>query len=334
MVINMIEHLQCVFNKGLALFRHTERRMGKLLFVIFRIAFLICVGYIVIYPLFHMLTTSIQSKYAFLNSTRIWIPNDLNIKGNYQTAILCLDYATSLISTFKNELIAALIQVGSCAIAAYGFARFEFKGKRLKLALLVLTIIVPDTMLLIPRMASYSHLDFLGLLGLLNRFTGIDLRPRILNTVLTFWLPALFGVGLKSGMLIYIYIQFFKGLPKELEEAAWVDGAGPVRTFLSIAIPSSGVVIITVTIFSVIWHWNDSVLGGLYLTDEYPLAVQITRLQALLGNKAGLLFGPRDPESMAIVMAACVLFVAPMLIMYMILQKWFIESIDRVGITG
>ena len=72
----------------------------------------------------------------------------------------------------------------------------------------------------------------------------------------------------------------------------------------------------------------------MYLLGDYPLALQVTRLEAALSDKAGLLFQPRDPQSMAIVMAACILFIAPMLIMYMILQKWFIESIDRVGITG
>lgn len=310
------------------------KRTSRVLYSIFRMAFLIAVGYIVIYPMLYMIVSSLQSKYAFLNSSRIWIPSDLSIKENYKTAVLCLDYTTSLLSTLKNEIIAGLIQVVSCAVAAYGFARFEFRGKRIKLALLFLTIIVPDMMLLIPRMINYSHLDFLGILALVNKITGVDLRPNILGSAVTFWLPALFGVGLKSGILIYSYIQFFKGLPRELEEAAWVDGAGPIRTFCNIAVPSSSVVIITVFIFSVIWHWNDSTLSGMYLLGDYPLALQVTRLEAALSDKAGLLFQPRDPQSMAIVMAACILFIAPMLIMYMILQKWFIESIDRVGITG
>lgn len=310
------------------------KRAGKVLYAVFRMAFLIAVGYIVIYPMLHMIVSSMQSKYAFLNSSRVWIPSDLSIKENYKTAVLCLDYVTSLISTLKNEIVAGLIQVVSCAVAAYGFARFEFKGKKIKLALLFLTIIVPDMMLLIPRMINYSHLDFLGILALANKITDVDVRPNILGSVITFWLPAFFGVGLKSGILIYIYIQFFKGLPRELEEAAWVDGAGPICTFCNIAVPSSSVVIITVFIFSVIWHWNDSTLSGMYLLGEYPLALQVTRLESALSDKAGLLFQPRDPQSMAIVMAACILFITPMLIMYMILQKWFIESIDRVGITG
>lgn len=313
--------------------KNAGRHSGKLLYSIFRVAFLICVGFVVIYPLFYMIATSLQSKYAFLNSTRIWIPNDFNVINNYKVAMQCLDYGKSLLSTFKNGVIPALIQVISCSVVAYGFARFEFKGKKLKTALLFLTIILPDMMLLIPRMTNYSNLDFLGVLGFINKLTGVDLRINLLNSSWSFWLPSLFGVGLKSGILIYIYIQFFKGLPRELEEAAWVDGSGPLRTFVSIAIPSSGVVIITVVLFSLIWHWNDFQLSGMYLYDKYPLAYMLNNLETQLQNN-GYAFVPAQPETMAYAMAACVLFVAPMLLVYMILQRWFIESIDRIGITG
>lgn len=318
--------------------RHKIRRYSKtgvgLLYSVFRIVILLAIGFIIIYPLFYMIVTSLQSKTAFLNSTRIWIPTDFAIKENYTAAWGALEYGVSLFSTFKNELISAAIEVCTCAIVAYGFARFEFREKKLLTAILFLTILVPDIMVLIPRMVNYSKLDFLGILGGIESITGIDLRPNLLDTSFSFWLPSLFGVGLRSGILIYIYIQFFKGLPRELEEAAWVDGAGPVRTFISIAVPSSGVVILTVTVFSLIWHWNDSQLSGMYLTEDYPLAMMLTMLPESLLTRFNVIINVRDPHSMAYLMAGCVLFVTPMLIVYMILQRWFIESIDRVGITG
>ena len=95
-------------------------------------------------------------------------------------------------------------------------------------------------------------------------------------------------------ILIYIYIQFFKGLPRELEEAAWVDGSGPIRTFISIAVPSSGVVIITVVLFSLIWHWNDSTLSGMYLVEDYPIAVMLRNFEAAMNNHS-LYLVPRHP---------------------------------------
>ena len=299
-----------------------------------RFLILISVGFVIIYPLFYMITNSLVSRDAYFNSTRIWIPTDFAIKHNYTLAMDCLSFGPGLLSTLTHEIVSALIQVCTCAIAAYGFARFEFKGKGILMGMLFMTILVPDMMVMLPRMVNYSHLDVFGILKLVEKITGATIRPNILNTVWSFWLPSLFGIGLRSGILIFIYIQFFKGLPRELEEAAWVDGAGPLRTFLAIAIPSSGVVILTVTVFSLIWHWNDTLLARLFLSDNHTLATNLDMYQDMLFARFGILPSDRDPEAAAYMMSACVLFVTPMLIFYMIVQRWFIESIDRVGITG
>ncbi len=306
---------------------------GKYFYSVFRLVILLSIGFVVIYPLFYMFVTSVQTRDSFLNSTKIWIPDDIDIKGNYKFAADLLEYGTSFLSTMKSEVVSALIEVVSCSFIAYGFARFKFKGRNILMFLLLVTILVPDMMMMIPRMTNYSDLDFLGIVGLINKVTGSDIRINMLNSVITFWLPSFLGIGLRSGILIFIYIQFFSGLPVELEEASWVDGAGPIRTFISIAIPSSGVVIITVTVFSLIWHWNDFLLAGMYLSKEYPLAYMVNMMTTNLYNK-GISPSASNPQAMAYLMAGCVLFVIPMLVVYMILQHWFIESIDRVGITG
>lgn len=312
-----------------------KKKGASILYSIFRLVILLSIGFIIIYPLIYTIVMSLQSKYGFLNSTRVWIPTEFAVVENFKAALDAMEYGKSFWSTFKNELLSAAIEVASCAIVAYGLARFDFKLKKLYTAILFLTILVPDMMIIIPRMLNYSQLDLFGILGFVNKLIGVDLRPDILDTGWAFWLPSLFGVGLKSGILIYIYIQFFKGLPQELEEAAWVDGAGPFKTFLAIALPSSGVVILTVTVFSMIWHWNDSLLSGMYLSDNFPLARQVSRLPETLGSKYHITMNSaRNPEGIGYLMAGCVLFIVPMLIMYMILQRWFIESIDRVGITG
>ena len=147
-------------------------------------------------------------------------------------------------------------------------------------------------------------------------------------------MPALLGVGIRSGIIIYIYVQFFKGLPKELEEAAWIDGAGPLKTYIRIALPSSGVVITPITVFSLIWHWNDYQLASMYLyAEKWPLAVKLSEITS--AEAIGTLRLPADdPLRIAIMMAGCFMFIIPILIVYLILQKKFVKSIDRVGITG
>ncbi|MBE6781760.1 MAG: carbohydrate ABC transporter permease [Ruminococcaceae bacterium] len=303
---------------------------------VFKILILLAIGYIVIYPLFYMIVTSLRDKQSFYASARVWIPSSIDPVFNYTMAIEATNFFNALKSTLTREIIAAVIEIVTCSIVAYGFARFKFKLKPVLMAGLFLTILIPETMIIIPRMVTYSNVDFFGILGGIEKLFGnsFDITPSLVaNEVnfLAFWLPSLFAMGLRSGILIYIYIQFFKGLPYELEEASWVDGAGPIRTFVSIALPSSSVVFTTVTVFSVIWHWNDSLLASMYMKDNYPLAVQLERIQTYLTAR-GYTYHNRD--TMAIMMAGCVLFIIPMLIFYMILQRRFIESIDRVGITG
>ena len=307
-------------NKGVSIFSYC-----------FRILILLAIGYIIIYPLFYMIVTSLRDKQSYYTAATVWIPTSINPGFNYAKAIYSMRLWEGLTNTFVLEIVAALIEVVTCAIAAYGFARFKFKFKGLLMAGLFMTILIPETMIIIPRMVNYSKMDLFGILGLFDMLTGIDLRPNIIGSPLAFYLPSLFAMGLRSGILIFIYIQFFKGLPYELEEAAWVDGAGPVRTFLSIAVPSSGVVFITVIVFSVIWHWNDTVLASMYVKGNYPLSVHLERINMTL---AGQGFYSSNVETQSILMAACFLFIIPMLVFYMILQRWFIESIDRVGITG
>lgn len=309
------------------------RNARSIAYSVFRILVLLAIGFVILYPLLYMVVTSLRTKDSFLNSARVWIPKEISFIGNYSMAYDLLDYGNALLSTVKTEMVSALIEVATCAVAAYGFARFRFRGRKLLTAMLFLTILVPDTMIIIPRIVNYSRMDFLGLLGLFNSLTGIDLRPNIIGTPLAFYLPSLLASGLRSGIMIFIYIQFFKNLPHELEEAAWIDGAGPFRAFISIAVPSSGVVILTVLVFSLIWHWNDYFLASMYMNKDYPLAVSLTMMPDLLTTR-GYYIGGSQPESMAFLMAGCVMFVLPMLIIYMILQRWFIESIDRVGITG
>lgn len=328
--------------------RYTKVGMS-VVYSLFRYALLISIGFIIIYPLLYMIVSSIMSPIAFNNSTRVWIPTGFNIADNYSKALEALHYASGLFNTFRYEIISALIEVAMCAIIGYGFARFDFKGKKIFTGILFLTILVPDLMMIIPKAANFANLDFIGIFGGIEKLVEwiaslfgkdisatFDLTPNVMNTGFTLWLPSLFGVGLRSGVLIYIYIQFFTGLPRELEEAAWVDGAGPFKTFLRIAVPSSSVVFITVLVFSVIWHWNDSLLSGMFFTDanKLTLAVAISDIQEYIVQAFKLYINRNTPQGGSVLMGACLLYLAPVLVFYMFIQRGFVESIDRVGITG
>lgn len=306
--------------------------IGGVSFNIIRYYMLIIIGYIVLYPLLYMVSTAIKSEKSLLDVSFAWIPKFITGE-NFKTAFGAMNFFPALSRTLTLQIISALIEVFVCAVIAYGFARFNFKGKKLAMTVLILSLLIPVPMYSLSLSVNYRQLDIMGILGLFDSITGIDIRPNIYNTNWTLWLPSLFGVGIRSGMLIYIYIQFFSGLPYELEDAAYVDGAGPIRTFFSIALPSSSVVIVTVSVLSVIWHWNETHLSSLcFLNDTAPLSVVMFNLEKTL-QSMGLWLGS-DPVAPSVVFSACLMFMAIPLVMYLILQRKFVKSIDRVGITG
>ncbi len=314
--------------------RKAKEYSFKVIVPIVRWVFILSISYILLYPMFYMLAQSFKGSGDFVDPTVVWIPKHFSLQ-NFEIAFKALDYLTGLWNTFKIELISAFIEIVMCAITAYGLARFEFKEKKLLMGILLVTILIPTQMIMIPLKVSMRSMDVFGILGLVNKAVGIDIRPNLLDTPFAFYIPSLFAVGLKAGLFTYMYVQFFKGLPKELEEAASIDGAGPIKTFITIVVPSSGTIFLTVTIFSVIWHWNDTYLAAMFLSENYPLSVALSRIFEILGvGIDNITYGPTAPQTVGIVMAGCLLVILPMLIMYCILQKQFIKSIDRVGIVG
>ena len=310
-----------------------KSRVLSLLVMLFRYALLISIGYIVIFPMISALSTAIKADEAFFDVSLYWLPKYVS-GSSFKAAYNAMDYGSSFLRSITLQVVSAGIEVIMCAIVAYGFARFDFKFKKVFTVFLMITIIVPVNVYIVSMIVNFRSLDILGLFSLLAKLTGIDIRPNILNTNLTFYLPSFFAMGLRSGILIYIYIQFMSGLPKELEEAASIDGAGPFKTFWKIVVPSSSVVILTVSVFSVIWHWNDSYLSMMYMTGNYPLAVSLANLGDVLKLNNPFVGAAQSSMIYSTKMAGCLLFVTPLLIAYLCVQNKFVKSIDRVGITG
>lgn len=308
------------------------KKIKSVLFSVIRYYMLLVVGYVVLYPVIYMISTSVKSEKALIDVSFVWFPKFITTDW-FKNAFDMLSFNNALLRSLSLQIVSAFIEVFVCAVIAYGFARFNFKIKRVAMFFLILSLMIPLPMYGMPLSINYRNLDFLGIFGLINRLTGIDLRLNIFNTNWCYWLPSLFGVGIRSGMIIYIYIQFFQGLPAELEDAAYVDGAGAVRTFFKIALPSSSVVITTVTVLSFIWHWNETYLSQLcFLDADIPLSVAMDRMHQLLQQHG--MFLENTPKAAPIILSACLLYIIIPLGLYLILQRKFVKSIDRVGITG
>ena len=298
---------------------------------IMRYVFLIAFSYTLLYPFIYIIVNSLKGAVDYYDPAVVWIPKQITF-SNFDLAIKTMDFWNALVSTFLNEIVAAFLEIASCAVAAYGLARFNFKGKFIFKIMMILSILVPTVMIIIPSYVNFRYMDFMGILKLIGSLFNTEIRPSIINTPLVFWLPSLLGVGLKGGLFIYIYSQFFKGLPKEFEEAAWLDGAGPWKTFLRVIIPASSNSIITVALFAIVWHWNDYYLAQMYLSSDFPVSVQLANItsNSSFVSQTGLgeiLFGP-------MIMAGSFLCVIPLVIFYLVMQKRFIASVATSGIVG
>ena len=302
-----------------------DKKYAKtLLLSALRYFFLISIGYIVLFQLFYMFSYAFRTTGDMNDPSVVWVPRVFTME-NFSLALKQMNYLKSFWNTFSIQVLSGIIEVISCAIAAYGFARFKFPFKNLLFFMVIVTIVVPSQMIAVPLYLNYADFNPFGIIGIISKLAGTDLRPNLLDGGLVFYLPSIFASGLRSGLFIFIYRQFFVSLPLELEEAASIDGAGPLKTFTSIILPSSGSAVLTVSIFSVVWHWNEYYLSALYFEENYPLSVRLSSISAGL---------EQGQDNRGLRMAACLLFVVPVLIMYSILQRKFIKSIDRVGIVG
>ena len=317
-------------NRGIKI-KNTASRIG---WVVFRSIFLIGISFIILYPLIYMLSIAFRSSADVADPSVVWIPKHFvldALKDSYKA----MDYPTSLWNTIRLGLVSSLLQVVSCAIVGYGFARFQFKGRGLFFALAIFTIVVPPSVVYVPTYLSYKSFDFFGIGSLIGLFTGEALTVNLLDTGWTLYIPALFGVGIRSGLFIYIFRQFYRGLPKELEDAAYIDGCGFIKTFLRVIVPNAKASFLTVFLFSMVWYWNDYYFVSMYFTKVRTVSTALATLTSLLGMQEGMqgiindtyLISPR-------MQAGGLLTIVPLLIVYIFLQKHFTEGIERTGLVG
>jgi multiple sugar transport system permease protein len=275
---------------------------------------LIIIGFVYLYPILHMLSTSMKSLSDLLNPMVSIVPTALYTK-NFQDAFQTLLYFETMKTSLQVTLLPAIFQTIIASFVGYGFARFDFPLKKTWLALVIATYVIPPQVTMIPRYVLFFNIG-------------------ILESVWSIILPSTLGQGLNSAIFILIFYQFYKMIPKALDEAASIDGANKFYIYFKIAVPLSIPSFITSFLFSFVWYWNETYISTLYLgrsveTLQMRLANFVSAYNSVMGG-----LGDADYLNEAIRMAATLLIILPMLIVYFIMQRWFIEGIDKTGITG
>lgn len=310
----------------------TKRRLAvqgisKILVSIFKYIILFGLCFIILYPLIQQIAIAFRAPKDINDPSVVWVPKEFSIE-NFRIAIVALDYRNALQNTILVSLGTTILQVIVTSLTGYAFARLKFPGRNILFSLVLLTIIVPPTTLTIPTLLFYKDAGMLG-------------RP------ISLFLMSGLGMGIKSGIFIFIFRQFFGSIPIELEEAALVDGAGPFRIFTRVMMPNARGAIITVALFAFVWQWNDSYYSGLFISGanvEFPILSH--KLSSLVWGLQNTLFSlgvwdligediTKNPLFLSLILnTAAILVMLPLLILYFFVQRYFVEGVERTGIVG
>lgn len=278
------------------------RRFGKLVHDLFTYSLLIILSLVFLFPLFWMVTAALKDQSQIFLWPPQWIPHPIHWE-NFKIAFS--NPQLPFIEFFRNTMVLEILiifgRLVSCTLIAYGFARLDAKGKTLLFAVLLSTLMIPGTVLQIPQFILFNKLHWV-------------------NTIKPLVIPTWFG----EAYAIFLMRQFFMTIPRELEEAAKMDGASTLKVITSIIVPLSMPVLAVIAVLSFKDIWNEFFRPLLYLNDlhKYTLAIGLAYFNGQYDVKTNLL------------MAASIVVLVPLVVVFFIAQKAFVEGISLTGMAG
>ena len=296
---------------------------------------LILLAYQLLYPVLYMISASIKDPLDSYDPSVIWIPKNFSATG-FIDAFKSMKYLDALKGSLEISLGCAVLDVMSCALAGYGFARFKFPFKNLLFACVILTLMVPMQTIILPYYMNMRYFDPLGLVSAINAAFDKTITINLVGKNIAFYLPSLFGSGIRSGLYIYIFRQFFEGMDKALEEAAQIDGCTEVGVFFRVVTPISKSMIAAISLFIAVINWNDYYSYMMFIsnkTELQPYAWVLHRMltdQTMMNqvrNGAVSMGMATPPPPMALRMACIICAMLPIMCVYPFLQKHFTKGI-------
>ena len=306
--------------------RLSSSYLRGLLWRIVRTIMLAGLVFMILYPLLVQFISSIKSAADLGDPTVIFVPKDPTFV-NYSVLLQVVNYPTAFLYTVFFNLLMSALQIASCVMVAYGMARFKFKGRGLVFALSLFTLIVPPQTIMFPMFLRFKYFNPLHLFKLTGSFSAAN-TVNITGTIIPFILLAITAIGFKNGLFIFMQRQYFRNQPVAIEEAAYIDGCGPFKTFIKIMLPGAMPIILTTFLLSFVWGWND-----MYYTQA--LAPELPLLASKLFGVAFETFSTGSAVMDAYLEnAKLFLLIFPLIILYIFAQRHFTESIERSGLVG
>ena len=333
--------------------------LKKVVWYIIRLVLLIGISYIVLFPFFTWIAGSFMALDDFVDVTVRLIPKHFSVEM-YTAVWEELHYVQAFTNTLFLSLTTAVLQTFVCCLIAYGLAKFKFKGNGLVFLAVIFSLTIPHQTLQLSMFMQFRYFDIFGIFGFLNGggisipFTDIKLLEGVVDIIPDSWklfsangislintnwpliILSIFGLAFKNGLYIFMLRQFFKGVPDELEESAYIDGSGVMRTFFTIILPLSVPMMITVFLFAFSWQWTDDFYTGLFILDKEKMLL----MPHLIDKAPSSLIAKADghPGSAlyqtAIRNTTGIMIIAPLVIVYLFCQKYLVQGIERSGLTA
>lgn len=267
--------------------------------------------YTIIYPFLLKAIDSFKSFEDYLDPAVKYIPKYATLV-NIKNVLNQLSWQKSFPATLLYSALIAGLQVLVSGLAGYGFGRFKFRGNKILFALVMMELLVPPQTLMIPLLIRFRYFY-----GGLNLVSGPNAYWPVIIMAAT-------GLGIRNGLYIFMFRQTFRNMPKELEEAALIDGCSAFKTFFRVMLPNSISMMVTVFLISFAWQWTDT-----------TFTQRFQRGTPLLANMIASVDG--GEESVMVLQynnTAAVLCILPIMLVYLVGQKFFIQGVERSGITG
>jgi multiple sugar transport system permease protein len=245
-----------------------------------------------------------------------------------------MDYSTGLRNSLIVSTTIAILQIAMCTLVGYGFARFKFPLKGFWFAMVMLVIVIPPQTI---SSSLYLHFKFFDILGLFE-LTGIG-TINLRGSALPYYLISAGCMGLKNGLYIYMVRQYFRNIPIDLEEAAYIDGCGTLRTFVRIMLPQAKPIITSCFLFAFVWQWTDGFYSQMFLSQirlvSTSLSTIVDRIAVYLAriSGSGVESATISPaRSNQILSTGTLMIVFPLIFIYLVAQRQLVESLSSTGI--
>lgn len=267
--------------------------------------FLIMVGILLIYPFIWLIGASFNKTYTLRANPSIW-PDNPSLSGyidGWQGGG-AVGFSTFFKNTYIYVFLKVIFTVVSVIITAYGFSRFQFPGKKLLFSILIGTLLFPAVVTLVPNYIIFSKLKWV-------------------DSYLPMLIPSLLA---GDTYFVYLLYQFLRSIPRDMDEAAMMDGCGPVKRLILILIPMLQPSIVTIMLFQFIWTGNDFLYPMIFISSEVKFPVSVG-LKMFIDSSGALI-------SWASIFAMSALAILPPLIVFAFAQRTFVEGISTSGLKG